>query len=399
MLYLCFNYLGKQDSYGREFRLVFPRLLYRSGPLKCTVNVLSTVPNPKVFVGGVNQLHTMTRLSDKYLNTNCLSRSSQGKVENHYVKVITSNADISVNVIISFGSEKMLTYSVYPVDTFGTEYIPNTHHKTDCSCNLLSLERTSVGIGYANSNGTIPNSLVVEPWSSVVINALSGNAGHRIISTAPIGVFCCSLITKSSQSFYQLLPSFALGTSYITPRLSSRNLTNSANATLFVHAVYEKTTCQIVDMSNTTETIMNKFNDTFSHELNPEASYNITSDRPIAVGILYKDRVGYSQFIQVPSLKGFVRHTKIAFPLHLLRCTYLSFTLTVYFISQTGALNITAVPLNNMSTNVSYLTYNREPHFAVTVLTGNSSWLLITEPGQLFNDTIKVTFFSFFPYN
>ncbi|XP_060582096.1 uncharacterized protein LOC132738583 [Ruditapes philippinarum] len=303
--YYCAKYCGIcfADSYGRKFLVKLPPQKFK----KCWILVTSLNENTHVGI-------TKNVLDKPEVSITSTRGDEDGKryyncsnMDNIINFKIISDDDVDVVVYYISGRHNTVIRSsrIYPVDTFGTEFMVFAHDKTKCMfiSEHVDVKVTAYFSGIAQSGLTLNDSESI----SVKNNSLFTMEKHNEISgtslkfNKPSMVYCHD-ITYAMNYF---LPVNTWSNKYVVPSVEIESNERQFKGILHIVSYTDNNIVTISGGFDAKHAIYNK-GDKIEQEIDVSVSYLLTSVGNIAVGLYLEDREDSSKytFSLLPSIEN-----------------------------------------------------------------------------------------------
>ncbi|XP_060582057.1 uncharacterized protein LOC132738564 [Ruditapes philippinarum] len=303
--YYCAKYCGIcfADSYGRKFvlRLPFKRLQ------KCWILVTSLNENTNVGVTrkqrGIPHEASISSSRNVY-GERYYDCSNFGNILN--LKII-SDDDVAVVVYYIFGGNNTEIGSsrIYPVDTFGTEFVLFSHNKTGQKCMFIS-EHVDVhvtayfsGITPGTSNNSLKDSesISVDDYSKLKLQTNYEISGTSLEFNKPSMVFCYDSNTSpgsiSRINFFLTVDTWS--NEYVVPTVEIESNERQFKGILHIVSYTDNNIVTISGGFDAKHAIYNK-GDKIEQEIDVAVPYRLTSVGNIAIGLYLQDREDSSKY-------------------------------------------------------------------------------------------------------
>ncbi|KAL4235352.1 hypothetical protein ACF0H5_006987 [Mactra antiquata] len=304
----CAKFCGKctSDSYGRKFIVKVPTVLANTVDF-CHILVSTVNTNTGVAAWSSIEGVVSVEKHDKYSRLySCATELTQ---PHSYFKII-SDDEVTVSVI--YKTSQLFSYPVYPVDTFGLEYmiLGNDMPASDVPtkiCRFVS-EYTDIKL-LPHFTSTTPS--VSEFENAKLMNldmtvhlfqTVSGNSysGTTFLFDKPVGVFCGTKyeVTDTFPDSNHVLPLQRWSTEYYVPAFDPLPPYLWIDAYLIIISNADNTLVNISEGFDAIYAIYNR-GDVISVEIDIASSYRVTSRENIAVGLLLFDDDNSSMAFQL----------------------------------------------------------------------------------------------------
>ena len=341
--------LGDVDSYGEKFLVLFPS---DSLQYLCYLYVSAKESNTSTYVSvsTKTQLLTAQNLSDNQTwEFNCTT------VANKLV-FVRSNKDVAVTVFYWI-NKKVLTNIVYPVDSFGLQYMSFSNDgMAQTYCKIVSEDvdvRVLPYFGTFDLKADDSNITDGTDFDLSSVYTIVENSGNKLSSATlflankPIGVFCGNKILDNfdhRDNFNQMLPTEAWGTLYRVPALGQSMVDRPFNGELKVQAYMANTFVQI-DGDFTSNYSLTSIGQIESIAVNLGHYYTIQTNYPVGLAIYLNDAThnagGLSSFHIIPPVPSFETDPQIFSPMGAISSRFTNFgtllNMTSYFASHDGS--------------------------------------------------------------
>lgn len=283
---------GFSDTYGRKFKIKFPydvtNYIVIVSPLNALTHIAVTTSTTDVTQDNVVPVSAYD--NDARYYTSSVRQSTY---------TLIADDDVSVTVLYSI-NQKFLTYRVYPVDTYGTEFMLLGYPGKAKKGLILTSEFDNVTIT-PYYTGTLVNSgqqlsyIDTEPiqLTSNQYFRTTGNSdinGYLFVCDKPCTVFHGDSIPTIAPDnyFLQQMSTDTWSVEYAIPDFGPNNINRSFDAKLICLANADNTYINISGGFDATIVIYNR-GDSVEQNIDAAATYRITASHKIAVGIYLYD--------------------------------------------------------------------------------------------------------------
>ncbi|XP_060570124.1 uncharacterized protein LOC132728501 [Ruditapes philippinarum] len=298
VMYNCAKFCGKcfADSYGRKFLFRIP--ISSSDVTACSIVVSPLNQQTNV---AFTELNTYDQPHPEYVRQG--TRNDNGEIyydctvsyRLKYVYEITSDDDVAVVVAIKV-AEEIVSARIYPVDTFGTHFMPvENDNESTKKCYFVS-EHDIVNLKVYYSIKLASSSDIfdakIEDKDAKVLISQNGNdlTGTSILFDKPSTVFCAdkfSDITKGNH-YTQLMPTNTWSTEYTVPAFEVDVMNRPFDGRLIIVSNADNT---IVNVSGGFDAIHAIYSrgDKLEQEIDVSVAYRIKASENIAVALYLYD--------------------------------------------------------------------------------------------------------------
>ena len=386
---------GFADSYGRKFIVRFPLNRYT----QCWISVSSLNKMTNVAV-------TRTIFADVYhtiIESETVTRELTQNTEryydcsNSYIINYIIMSDDDVAVVIFYKSENEIkSTSIYPVDTYGIEFM--LHDKQADKCMFLS-EYTGVIVTVYSSEENShqksirdSKSMAVKDYSFVFVTDISGVS---LKFNKPSMVFCYNFHEASNINYH--LPVDTWSNEYVVPGIDIGSYMD-LNGSLHIMSYADNTIVQISNGFDAIHALCNKGNNIIQ-EIDIAVPYRVNASNIIAVWLYIYDLQNKSQtaFILLPSVQN--HHNTILTSLpsyHYFGEIKTQTEIWIFSVNKNLQTNREMFTLNkNSQDNLQRNISTGEAKYEITVVRTGINWFIV--PGNVkAQHFLQVSYNSFF---
>ena len=387
---------GFADSYGRKFIVRFPE--FNNKFTKCwfsvsSLNKMTNVAVTRTIVTFKNQSETVSRKLNQ--NSERYYDCSHSIIINY---IIMSDDDVAV-VIFYKSENEIKSTSVYPVDTFGKNFMLLVDGQPERKCKFIS-EYTNVNVtAYFSAEPSRPQSIpdsktmVVSPSSELFLS--KDISGASLIFNKPSMVFCFNPTEASNINYH--LPVDTWSNEYVVPGINMESHMD-LKGSLHIMSYADNTIVQISNGFNAILTLCNK-GDKIIQEIDIAVPYRVNASNIIAVGLYTHDLQNKSQtsFILLPSVQN--HHNTILTSLpsnHYSGEIKTQTEIWIFSVNKNLQTNREMFTLNkNSQDNLQRNISTGEAKYEITVVRTGINWFIV--PGNVkAQHFLQVSYNSFF---